>query len=514
MKRTMSVSLAILVLSLLATVALAQAPSSAVAPASSATPPSSATPSATAPEGAGVNAKPSPPPAEQPVSLSRAFIGMTFTKDYNAGTKDASGQFMAGTETMRILAHQGKLFAGLDDWTDKPYWTRSGNQAPWTGPQVIVKDSATAPWRVDVSFPTGHALRIEGLTEATFVTDGSGHKLDQPVKLLVVSPSAKDIAAWTRDDATGKWTKTVVVEGVIGGFRSFGMHLDKVTGVQYLFGGVPRGIFKAVYDPAAPGKLRWNNEPELSGTGRIMCFAEADGVLYAAAGIKSESPLSGGLFRRVDGEKPHWELLWRWPHVIQKDGDELEIMRGLTAVPDPKGGPHQCLIGTCNYPGVIYRIDPSHGCAATTELDTLGYFAKAFGVATMHRPCLSAYNNFLPATDPDTGEKVFLMGLWINHPDGSDSDKGASAWYVVRHADCTYSHGRVFDPKNPRPNPPRGLLATRTIELSPFPEDKGRVFYFGGYDCARRDSHFTAWIYKGVLPPTKGEVLPPPKAKE
>ena len=44
------------------------------------------------------------------------------------------------------------------------------------------------------------------------------------------------------------------------------------------------------------------------------------------------------------------------------------------------------------------------------------------------------------------------------------------------------------------------LRGTRTIELSPFPEDKGRVFYFGGHDCAGRDSHNTAWLYKGVLP--------------
>jgi hypothetical protein len=27
---------------------------------------------------------------------------------------------------------------------------------------------------------------------------------------------------------------------------------------------------------------------------------------------------------------------------------------------------------------------------------------------------------------------------------------------------------------------------------------KGRVFYFG-YDCASRDSHNTAWIYRGTM---------------
>ena len=181
----------------------------------------------------------------------------------------------------------------------------------------------------------------------------------------------------------------------------------------------------------------------------------------------------------------------------------MEIMRGLTAIPDPKGGAHQVLLGTCNYPGVVYRIDPRQNHAVTTELDIRAYMAKAFGVTALRGPSLSAYNNFLPATDPDTGEKVHLLGLWVNHPAGRSTDLGGSAWYLVRHADGTYGHGRVFDPGHARPNPPRGLLATRTIEVSPFPEDKGRVLYFGGYDCANIESHNTAWIYRGTLPGTK-----------
>ena len=71
----------------------------------------------------------------------------------------------------------------------------------------------------------------------------------------------------------------------------------------------------------------------------------------------------------------------------------------------------------------------------------------------------------------------------------------------MRHPYGTYAHGRIFDPANPRPNPPRGLLATRTIEVSPFPEDRGRVLYFGGYDCAGVDSRDTAWIYRGEIGP-------------
>ena len=408
---------------------------------------------------------------------------------------------------MCLLQHQGKLFVSTEVWTDKPYFQGKGEQ-PWTGSQILVKESVRAPWRVDMGFPS--SIRLAAMISATFITDGSGRKLDPPVTLLIASPSSENTTTWTRDDASGKWNESMVQGGLRGGLRSFCTHLDAVTKVQYLLGGSggfagTGSVFRAVHDLAAPGHILWHEAPELSGVGRVMCMAEANGVLYAACGIKSETPSSGGLFRRVDGEKPRWELLWRWPHKIQEQGDELEIMRGLTAVPDPKGGAHQVLLGTCNYPGVVYRIDPSPKFEITTELDIRAYFAKVFGVSALRGPCLSAYNNFLPVTDPDTREKIHLLGVWINHPGGHATDFGGSAWYLIRHSDGSYGYGRVFDPDHPRPDPPRGLLATRTIEVSPFPEDKGRILYFGGYDCASIKSHNTAWIYKGALRPAESK---------
>jgi len=454
-----------------------------------------------------VNAPPGPAPAQPPVSASRAFTDLRFTRDAQPGAKDDRGQWIGGTETIRFLQHQGRLFVSTGVWMDTPYFQAKGEQ-PWTGPQILIKESATAPWRVDMSFPL--AIRVDAMISARFITDGSGRKLDPPITLLLASPSSENTATWSRDDATGKWTESLARGELRGGLRSFCTHVDAVTKVQHLFGGSTKAgcIFRAVYDAHAPGKVRWLDQPELSGKGRVMCMAEANGTLYAACGIKSEDLLSGGLFRRVDGDKPRWELLWRWPHLIRERGDETEILRGLTMIPDPEGGRHQVLLGTCNYPGVIYRIDPAHDHAVTTELDIRAYFAKVFGAPQLkgqRSPCLSAYNNFLPVADPATGEQVHLLGLWINHPAGRTTEEGASAWYLVRHADGTYGHGRVFDPRQPKPNPPRGLLATRTIEVSPFQEDKGCVFYFGGYDCANIESHNTAWIYKGILPRTSKE---------
>jgi len=429
-------------------------------------------------------------------------LGLKFSKDYFPGTRDASGQWMGGSETMCLLAHQGKLFAGLGYWMDVPYGKAKGDE-PWTGAQVLVKDSAAAPWRVDLNFGADY-LRTESLVSATFTTDAAGVRLAPPVSMLIAGPSdwsaagARWATAWTRDDATGRWTKIQIAqEPRHAGARSFGLHVDKVTGVQHIFAGVSNGrIFRGVYDPAAPGRLRWFPEPELSGTGRPMCMAEAGGVLYAACGIKSDAPDSGGLFRRIDGRNPKWELVYRWPYLLKEQGDEWAIFRGLTVVPDPSGGKQEVLIGTRTHTGVVERIDPANGHAATVELDIPSYFARAWGLAAYRGPCLSAYNRIVAATHPVTGEGVWLIGVWVEHPQKAEPPHNGS-YYLVRRKDGTYDWGAVYDFDHPLAAG-SGLHGTRAIEISPFQEDKGRVFYFGGHDCAFRESHNTAWIYRAA----------------
>lgn len=428
-------------------------------------------------------------------SDSPAFTDLRFTRDYEPGTRDDRGQWMGGTETLRLLAHDGKLFASLGYWTDTPYGQPKGDD-PWTGAQILVKEGAEAPWRVDAGFGPGY-LRVEGMVSATFTTDASGQPLAEPVTLLVAGPSSRqESAAWTRDDATGQWSKTAALSAR-GGIRSFCTHVDSETGIHHLFAGLRGHIMRGAYDPKSAGRLVFAPEPELSGTGRVMTMVEANGVLYAACGIDSDEEQSGGLFRRVDGPEPRWELVWRWPYKLVEDKDEFEIMRGLTAVPDPLGGDHEVIIGTCAYPGVVYRVDPAKDHEAVRELDIRQYFAEAWGVESLPGPCLSAYNRMVAATDPETGEHVHLIGVCVTHPDAADAELRRSAWYLVRHDDGTYAHGRVYDPDVPDPNPPAGLVATRTIEVAPW---DARGIYAGGYDGAanNRKNHNTAWIYRGV----------------
>lgn len=236
----------------------------------------------------GPEAKPKPNAPVRPTGGS-ALANLRFSVDYFPGTRDRNGEYMGGTEVMRLLAHQGKLYASLGYWTDKP------GDDPHPGAQVLRKDSANGAWLVDVSFGARY-LRTEGLASLQFTTDDAGKKLAAPVNILVAGPSDttrgndNETTVWTRDDEKEKWTKCgLVPKG--GGVRSFGSHLDANTGIYCVFAGTSRGgIYRGVYAPAVPGRIQWESEPEHTGTGRVMCFAECEGALYAACGIKAETP--------------------------------------------------------------------------------------------------------------------------------------------------------------------------------------------------------------------------------
>jgi hypothetical protein len=59
--------------------------------------------------------------AQQPLrSAAPALLDLKFIKDYTPGTRDANGQFMGGTETVRLIGHGGRLYAGIGFWNDAP----------------------------------------------------------------------------------------------------------------------------------------------------------------------------------------------------------------------------------------------------------------------------------------------------------------------------------------------------------------------------------------------------------
>jgi hypothetical protein len=196
----------------------------------------------------------------------------------------------------------------------------------------------------------------------------------------------------------------------------------------------------------------------------------------------------------VDGPQPRWEWLYRWQ--VPDTARAKPAMRGLTAI-SAASGQGQELIGALETMGRIEVINPARNHEVRREFDIRAYFEKAWG-GTQDKVSLFAYNEFTPFTHPGTGDKFHLIGGWIRHP-GSD-DLLRSAWVLVRDAAAHYTHFRVWDGAHATAaNLTGGLRGARTICVSPFPSDEGRVIYLGGFDAAAGPHRDTAWIYKGTL---------------
>jgi hypothetical protein len=437
-------------------------------------------------------------PGPVPLSDNKAFTDLQFTRDWVPGTKDHNGRLMTGTECNYIVAHGGRLYAAVSLWNHDP-------AAPNPGPGVLVKKSADAPWEVDVQFHPRN-VRVPVLASLTFGTDVAGKRLDPPVRLLMSGSGSFEhpgqITVQVRDDAQGIWMPSFVAS--TQGMRSFevrhlAVHRDRVTGVDRVIAALTSGsVFSGGYDAGAPGRIRWNPEPDLSGRlARIMSCGSANGDAYLAVDITPDAPRNGGLFRRVDGPQPRWEWLGEWGHRVQHRG--VAWLRGLAAIPDPQQPGRQLLLASREVDGVIEIINPQQNHEARVEFDLRKHFGGLVGARDGQRfTTLFAYNEMTPAVHPDTGERVLLIAGGVMPGLPGDDARAKSAWYLVRHADGRYGTGQVFDPAVV-PHALGGLRSARTVCVSPFPEDRGRVVYFGGFDAAQGPHRDTAWIYKGTL---------------
>jgi acetyl esterase/lipase len=422
-------------------------------------------------------------PATGPSNYTAPFP-VTFTKDYTPGTKDRNGQFMGGTETMRLAAHQGMLFAGLGYWTDQP-----GND-PSPGAQILVKRGPDSAWELERNF--SGALRINCMEPVTFTTDHAGKPLPKPVRLLLADAGLElerrggPLSVWVRDDAANNWVESRVTDRSKRAYiRAFGFQRDSVTGVEHVFAGTGAGeVFAGVYDTDAPGRIRWNPTPEYAnpdfdGTAFRRCqgFCIANGKAYAS--------ISPSLVERKDGTKPSWVEVFRWK---PQEGRAGQGLRGITGVPDPKGGKHEVILGSREQEGRILRIDPLDNNRVDLELQSDAFLKDKLG--NFRGGKLVAYNRFEPGKDPRTGKPIH----WVTVA-GVHLDDPTAAWLMIRHADAKYETVRVFDPAL---SDPPTLVSTRTLEFAPWSE---REFYTGGYDGAanNRQNHNTAWIYKAAL---------------
>lgn len=435
-------------------------------------------------------------------------LDLKFTNDYAPGTNDRNGQFMGGTETVRLIGHGGRLYAGIGFWNDAP----GGDPKRRThGAQVLRKDSADAAWVVDRSWGKS-CWRVNAMLSVTFTTDADGIPLAEPASFLLAAIGGlgedKTATVWVRD-ATGAWTESVVAAGH-GYARSLIVYRDKVTGRDHLFAGTVKGIVRGSYDPASPGRILWEPRPEIEGRTehtftkgdftrtyrpRTVAFTEANGRLYASQSVVKGSTDEGGLLLRTDGPNPSWRLIYR-RELPANAVTGYTAFRGITAVPHPAQPGKQAVLGAWEWSGLIDLVDPLADHNATAEFDILAHFKTAFG--GLRKPAtFPAYNEFTPFTSPDDGATLLLCGLWV-WPAGWDKPPNNGSWFLIRGADGRYQHQPIHDPAHVIPEG-QSLGACRTITVSPFPEDHGRVLYFGGYDAGAAKCHNTAWIYHGEI---------------
>ena len=446
--------------------------------------------------------------SDKPLEAS-SLTNLSFESTLQAGNKDVNREYINGTEIMRLTPYKGKLYAGTSMWME----TDPGIPRAC---QILVLDSPEGQWNIDHQF-TENNLNVRTLRTVTFTTDYKGNSIS-PVEILLAAPQARtgSVDIFSLDDETGEWVPMSL--GILSApsmTRAIGFHHDEVTGVDSVFAGTDViGTVRGAYDPSVPGRIRWAESMATAFTGvkasefntpfgdRVMGFTDCNGVLYCAT--------SRYIFKRIDGPSPLWEEVYLCAEEIRAIG-----VRGLSAVPNPSGSGEVLIFSAKNK---VRRIDPSADFKETIELDTLDFLSDLWGLprgSVVY--VLAAYNLFVPYTIPQTGEDVWLFGFQAKYRDSfvdtielppelrlavysnylgveTKSAYAAEARYFIRHADgedISYEVGEIKDSSEPT------LIATRSIAVSPFPGDKGKVLYFSGFDCNFFPAHNSAWIYRG-----------------
>ena len=430
------------------------------------------------------------------------FAALKFGTEPTAGNNTPLGIAMHGTETTHFVTHGGKLFAAQGS-KGNPAIPLTAN---WSGAQILVKETVGSEWEVDEPFP-GHE-RVEAMEEFTFTRSGLAPLTVSPRTVLVAAMSdfsgiGSNIASVRlRRPGMLDWADSHPNNGSPAFVGALGFPADDgaTASGENLFAGLSNGeIHRADFTEGAGGNFDWAANPEHSGSGPVTGFAEANGVLYAARGLRQDvvgGSVTGGLYRRVDGPDA-WSLVWRWPGPapLHTAPESQRVMTGLTAAPDPRGTENQVLIGARSWPGVIERIDPANDHAVTVELDVRDFFARRWADDSVRSQDMRVgYTRFTRASDPVTGEEVHLIGVWIEHP-GSAAPPHNGSHFLIRHRDATYEAADI--PNYAPLAAVQTLRGTRAIAVSPFATNGGVALFFGGYDAADDDVQDTAWIQRG-----------------
>jgi hypothetical protein len=461
------------------------------------------------------------------VGTSSAAASASATSQYSVPavreqfTTNQHSPVVHDNEVMALASHAGRLFAATDQWE-------------YSGPnaygQVLVKDSANAPWKV---FEQTQSTRVQALDSFPIPADqgmGKGHSL----LITQAIVDGKSEIQWLLDGATSfTQANSFTLAPTGAAVRSFGAH--ESNGVWAVYAGVgPTGILRGAWSKTKH-TLVFNPMPELSGaapgsrglkTQKVTAFADCGGALYVTINTK--------MFRRNDGMlasgMPRWTLVYQEPPV----GPFNSGLRGVTCITHD-GSPS--LLFSTEGSGDVYRLDdlpegqitntaavsPGHpfpGLVSTLEFTPItaithmlaseGATVPATGPTSIDY-VIAAYNSFETMTIGGVSRQLFGIewgfagscpSTQICAPSGFDatacfavrSDQGPSPTYTLR---CL--SGPQFTPSAKQPSPVRSgqaFVSIRAIKASPF---GGNRIYYGGYDNDFHPSDGAAWIGSSTI---------------
>ena len=206
-----------------------------------------------------------------------------------------------------LRAHAGALYAGAPRAAG-----RSGSAA---GSRILRKGAAVSAWETDATF----AQDLIGLETAAFATDAIGAEVSPSRELLLafLSDSDGQVLAASRAASGATWTRPVALalEPGTGAFTIISAaHRDAVTGLASQFiaaSGAPPALQRLLLDSDTDAIVPAGGTEGPDAAGPVLALAVANGVLHAAIGRAGSD--RGGLYRRIDGAQPRWELAAEWP---------------------------------------------------------------------------------------------------------------------------------------------------------------------------------------------------------
>lgn len=351
------------------------------------------------------------------------------------------------TEARQLVRHAGSLYCFCGQWEASD---------PSSGPQVMRQDSASTPWVIDTTFAS-YLMACASGAELRFPSAG--------VKMLATGfwgrswVGTKTPSGWVTTPIGSQYTSLVEV-------RSWASYTDPITQVDYVFAGHDQGIFRGVYDPAAPGLINWAPVPEIDITSfprldygkyhvRVMSMA----VLGTGAAATLYATIGQGVYRRNNGPTPSWTLVKTNPAY---DPSSQSGLRGMTVI---KGQLWICPEGTsCG----VAAFNPNtlswtYQWGPTNYYDILGY-------------------NDICVVPQSNGSTSILAGF-----DGYQY--GPASYLALYNGVWTI---RAIPSLRTQP-----MVSCRSIHISPFDQT---VAYFSGYDCNNYYPETnTAWIATSSL---------------